>query len=267
MSSREIVLQTCNTISSPDFKAKIAQALPEGVSVDRFTRVTLTAIQQNPNILNGDRQTLYNAVIRCAQDGLQPDGKEAALVSYGDKVQYMPMIGGLRKIAAKYGITIAANAVHENDDFTYELGFEPTVTHRPPPLGQPRGEAIGAYAVATDREGRKYLEVMSKDEIEKVRSASRSGKSGPWAQWWGEMARKTVARRIWKQLPFYDMDDRDTSVLAAVDDDFEFSPPTPPAEPAPRTATSRPSGLQAALDQVEDADDEPTQDPNGDPGF
>jgi hypothetical protein len=34
-----------------------------------------------------------------------------------------------------------------------------------------------------------------------VRAVSRSKNSGPWTQWWDEMARKTVVRRLSKYLP------------------------------------------------------------------
>lgn len=221
MSNQELA-QVCQTIASTDFKAKVSQALPDGVTVDRFTRVTLTAIQQNPGVLQGERQSLYNAVIRCAQDGLQPDGREAALVVMGGTVSYMPMVGGLRKIAAKYGIRIATGVVYANDTFTYEFGVHPTKKHQPPPLGQPRGEVLGAWAEAMDAHGNVYLEVMDKDAIEKIRQVSRAKNSGPWSQHWDEMARKTVARRLFKQLPLYEMDDRDSSVVAAVDAEYDF---------------------------------------------
>jgi phage RecT family recombinase len=128
--ANDLVAHVCTTIQTPEFKSKLAQALPPGVSVDRFTRVTLTAIQQNPAVVNGDRASLYNAVTRCAQDGLLPDGKQAALVMFGNAVQYMPMIGGLRNIAAKHGIAMATGVVHKNDSFEYELGIEPRMVHK-----------------------------------------------------------------------------------------------------------------------------------------
>jgi len=43
--------------------------------------------------------------------------------------------------------------------------------------------------------------VMTKDEVEAIRKRSRAGKSGPWVTDWGEMAKKTVVRRLSKMLP------------------------------------------------------------------
>ena len=42
---------------------------------------------------------------------------------------------------------------------------------------------------------------MTVQEIEKVRSVSKTGKSGPWVQWWDEMAKKTVIHRLAKRVP------------------------------------------------------------------
>lgn len=71
--------------------------------------------------------------------------------------------------------------------------FDESVEHNPPKLDEPRGKAIGAYATAVLKDGSRLLEVMSLEEIEKVRKVSRASGNGPWVQWWGEMARKGKA--------------------------------------------------------------------------
>lgn len=230
LAQRDTVAEVCTTISSEEFGAKVQQALPASVTLDRFTRTTLTAIQQNPEVVTADRQSLYNAVIRCAQDGLLPDGREAALVVFtvkGEKkCQYLPMVFGLRKKAADHGFSLAAYVVYAEDAFDWELGMEPTVTHKPPPLGQPRGDAIGAYAVAANKiTGEKYLEVMSLQEIEQVRAVSRAATSeyGPWVKWWSEQARKTVAKRLFKQLPLGAIDESTERVLDAIDGEYALA--------------------------------------------
>lgn len=227
VAKRDAVTDVCVTINDPGFKTgKLAPALADsGLSVERFVRVATTALQLNPDVITkGTKASVLTSLIRCAQDGLLPDGKEAALVLFGQQATYMPMVGGLRKIASGYGFSISANVVHKNDEFAYELGLEPTLTHKPPALDVDRGDPIGAYAVAVGPDGRKYVEVMSRGEIEQVRAASRSGGSGPWAKWWGEMARKTVARRLFKSLPL-GADDRTARVLAADDDGFQLQGP------------------------------------------
>src|SRR3546814_9276399 len=51
------------------------------------------------------------------------------------------------------------------------------------------------------KDGSRLLELMRKSDIEKVRAVSRAKRNGPWVQWWSEMARKTVMRRLSKRLP------------------------------------------------------------------
>lgn len=183
----------------PEFKA----ALPPHITVEKFSRVAMTAVQNNPDLQKADRRSLFGSIIRLAQDGLLPDGREAALVIFGGKAQAMPMIGGILKRIRQSGEVskVSAQVVHENDHFIVKYGFDEDIEHSPPPLDQPRGKAIGAYATAVLKDGSRLLEVMSLEEIEKVRAVSRAAKNGPWVGWWGEMARKTVMRRLSKRLP------------------------------------------------------------------
>lgn len=231
LEKRTPMQQTLATITSENFIAKIRNALPENVSPERFVSVTVTAVKQNPELITADPDSLYNSIVRCAQDGLSPDGREAALVIFsgkdGKKVQYLPMIGGLRKVAAEDGFTLSAQVVCENDAFDYSLTPPWSVQHKPPKLGKDRGEIIGAYAIATDANGRLIIppEVMDRAEIEQVRKVSRAADSkfGPWINWYAEMCRKTVARRLFKQLPRGgEASERAQRILHAADSEFEF---------------------------------------------
>ena len=187
------------TAMAPEFKA----ALPTHVSVEKFTRVAMTAIQNTPALVNADRRSLFGACVRLAQDGLLPDGREAALVMFGDKAQAMPMIAGILKKIRQSGevAKVSAQVVYENDHFVVKYGFDEDVEHTPPSLDKPRGKPIGAYATAVLKDGSQMLEVMSLEQIEKVRNVSRAKGRGPWQDWWDEMARKTVMRRLAKRLP------------------------------------------------------------------
>lgn len=192
---------------------ELRAALPSHISVEKFARVAKTAVNNNPELLECDRKSLFGAIVRLAQDGLLPDNREAALVKfrskergqYIDKVQAMPMIFGILKKLRQSGdiAKVSAQVVYENDEFVWHLGFDEDVTHHPPPLNKPRGAAIGAYATAVLKDGSRLLEVMSLEEIERVRAVSKAkdNEYGPWANWWGEMARKTVMRRLSKRLP------------------------------------------------------------------
>ena len=212
---RESTQQLVSVVQSESYQQKFKQMLPPDVDVGRFTAVIIRAVQEDPNLAKPetDRASLLLACQRAAQDGLIPDKREGALVMYGKQVQWQPMILGLRKILATSGFDIRAEVVCENDTFDYDLGDNPTITHKAPPLGQKRGAVIGAYAIATGDDGRKYRAVMDRAEIDKVRNVSRS-QNGPWKDWFDEMAKKTVAKRLIKTLPI--TNDR---LRAAIDND------------------------------------------------
>lgn len=190
-------------------------ALPSHIKVDKFQRVVLTAVMSDPDLLHADRRSLIGAVTRAAQDGLLPDKREGALVIFNQKVkvdgkddwikavQWMPMIAGVLKKVRQSGeiASITANIVYEKDNFVWVQGDDESIEHTPPQLGTDRGAAIGVYAIATLKDGFKIREVMDINEIEKVRKVSKTGTFGPWKDWWEEMAKKTVIRRLSKRLP------------------------------------------------------------------
>ncbi len=212
-------------------QGQFALALPEHVSPEKFVRVVMTAVQANPDLLKADRQTLFGASMKCAQDGLLPDGREAALVCYGSSVSYLPMIAGILSKVRRSGElqTITAHVVYENDAFAYTLGDEERIDHQPN-LSGPRGKPIAVYGVAKTKDGGIYREVMSVEEVEAVRRVSRAKNNGPWVQWWGEMARKTVLRRLSKRLPM------STDLQQIFERDNEhYDLNAPPVEPKVRT--------------------------------
>jgi recombination protein RecT len=191
------IRKTLDTMA-PQFQA----ALPPQVTPEKFLRVVMTAVGQNKDLLNANRSTLYAACMKAAQDGLLPDGREGALVMYGQNVQWMPMVTGILKKIRNSGelAMIGAHLVHKNDPFKFWVDSDGEhLEHRPDIFGD-RGQEIGAYAIAKTKDGAFFVEPMTKAEIEEVRKVSRA-KNGPWQTWWGEMAKKTVIRRLSKRLP------------------------------------------------------------------
>lgn len=204
-------------------------ALPKHIAPDKFNRVVLTAVQQNPDLIIADRRSLLMAATKCAQDGLMPDGREAAFVIFNTKVkvdgreqwvkavQYMPMIAGIQKRAMNSGYisSLQGHVVYENDHFIWHQGTEEKLDHIPLFPGD-RGEPIGAYAVVRIKgEDRPMFRVMDKARIEKARAVSRNKDGTVWKMWWDEMAIKTVVRNLAKSLPA----DADIERVAARDDE------------------------------------------------
>lgn len=185
-------------------REQIQMVLPAQVGVDRFMRVALTAIGQNPALLAADRRTLFAASLKCAQDGLLPDGREAAFVVYDKSVQYMPMVAGVLKKVRNSGelASLTTNVVKHADTFRYWIDDAGDhITHEPAMLVEDRGPTVAVYAIAKTKDGGVYTEVMSRGQVEQVRAVSRAKNAGPWRDWYDEMARKTVLRRLAKRLP------------------------------------------------------------------
>lgn len=183
---------------APQFKV----ALPPQISPEKFIRVVMTAVQGNAKLLE-NRPALYGAAIKCATDGLLPDGKEAALVPYGLTVQYLPMVAGILKKVRNSGelADLSPHVVYANDVFDYWIDEKGEhLNHRPALTGE-RGDLTHVYAIARTKEGGAYIEVMSKAQIEQVRAVSKAKDNGPWVTWYDEQARKTVIRRLSKRLP------------------------------------------------------------------
>jgi recombination protein RecT len=234
---------------APQFKA----ALPSHIPVERFVRTTLTAVQTNPDLMEADRRTLFAAATRAAQMGLLPDGREGAIVTFGGKCSFMPMLGGILKLVRNSGelASIDAQIVYKADKFTYRPGIDLVPQHEPDWFGD-RGEVVGVYAVAKMKDGAAYVEILSKKQVEQVRAVSRSKNAGPWSTWWDEMARKTAIRRLAKRLPL------STDLDGVVHEDDElFMPPEqpaapaqPPADPPPADTPRRPSRLAKVAEQA-----------------
>jgi recombination protein RecT len=243
---------------------QFSAALPKHIPAERFMRVVLTAVQFTPELLECTKVSLFNAALKSAQDGLLPDGREAAMVvrknfRAGTKeVSYQPMIAGIRKKARNSGDIASwdAHVVCQNDHFQFQLGDNPQVNHSYD-LKLERGPMIGAYSVAVMKDGSKSYEVMSITDINRIRDQSDGWKSfsagkiksTPWSTAPEEMARKTVARRHAKALPMSsDLDD-----LVRRDDelyDFKGARESQEAiEPRPRDLTSRMDALAAPRQQ------------------
>lgn len=182
---------------------QLKAVLPSTIDPDKFINVVLVAVQKTPDLLRCNRQSLYNACRTCAQDGLIPDGKEAALVKFGETVQYMPMVYGILKKVRNSGElkNITAQVVYEKDQFDFWVDDNGEhVIHKPLMSGD-RGKPTHTYAVAKTKEEGTYVEVLTEDQIQDVKKASKA-KAGPWSgPFADEMRRKSAIRRLSKRLP------------------------------------------------------------------
>ena len=200
-----------NWLCSPAMQEKLAQGISKGVTAERLVRVVMQAVSRSPQLLECTRESLFSAVSCCAQVGLEPNLLgDAYLVPYKNnktggkyEAQFIPGYKGLVKLVRRSGelSSVSAEVVYAGDDFQYELGDCPRITHKrtdATDYGQP---IRYAYAVAHLRDGGIQRIVMTKAQVDKVRSGSAAGKYGPWQDHYEEMAKKTVLRALCKLLP------------------------------------------------------------------
>lgn len=190
---------------------QLKASLPAHLPLERFCRAAVIATQNNPDLLNADRQSLFNSLSRCAQDGLVPDNREAAMIIFNTKsgndwvkkVQYMPMVDGVLKRARQSGeiATITARAVYENDQFDYWIDEDGEHVQFRPNLHEERGAFKLVFAMAKTKSGELIVEPMAKNEVEKVRQASKNPDKGPWKDWYERMACKSSLHRLARRLP------------------------------------------------------------------
>ena len=205
-------------------REKFQEILPDTVEWSDFRSCFVTAVQRNWRLLEADRESLWLALQDCALAGLRPDGKEAALVIFGDdsqdeegnrvastanakkKVQLLPMVWGLTRLVHNTGLVadIRARCVYKGEHFRHweEDGQEHYEYRREvdPDFDDDPSKIIGAFAVIQFKDGSFKMDFMSRRQIERRRAVSRA-KKGPWGPWYDEQAMKTVLKHVMKGAP------------------------------------------------------------------
>lgn len=188
-----------------ELSAGWVRVLPKICTPERFARVAVTCIKKNSKLIlalqtKEGKKSLAEAFMKCAELGIEPDGRRAYLIPYKNDIQLIIDYKGIAELAMRSGMisNIHADKVCDNDDFEYNIGE--ITTHRIH-FRRPRGEAYAYYAIVTFKDGTKKCEVMSKDEVDAIRKRSKSPNNGPWVTDYDEMAKKTVFKRLSKWLP------------------------------------------------------------------
>lgn len=186
-------------------KEDIQATCSQTVTAERLIKLAMLAYNRSPELRKCSPESIYVALLYCAELGLEPNPLgHAYLVPFGNECVFIPGYRGLVKLALRSGqiATLDADVVHEKDEFHWEkVDGIPHFKHKPYLGKDDPGEVIAAYAAATMRDGRVQMRVLSRRDIDKVRESSRAKNSGPWKDWFEEMAIKTAIRRASKLWP------------------------------------------------------------------
>lgn len=152
-----------------------------------------------------NQASLQNAIINVASIGisLDPASKHAYLVPRGSKVCLDISYMGLMHLAQQTGSILwgQAKLVYATDIYE-NTGIDSAPAHKSNPFASnnDRGPVVGAYCTAKTADGSYLTEEMNIDELNKIKSSSKSA-DGPWKTWPEEMMRKSVVKRASKYWP------------------------------------------------------------------
>lgn len=195
----------------PGFKL----ALPPDFSADRFARLLLTALRNNPKLQQCTPESFLASAMLAAQAGLEPNTPlhEASIIPYNNKTQnkieaqFQIEYRGLIKLAYNSGLVLSIDydKIAENDTLVFIKGTNPKFEHTPSLKGD-RGNAYAYYAIAEIQGGGKALVVKTKEEILKhAQRFSQSYKYDTKSAWHTDMdamAIKTCLKELCdKKLP------------------------------------------------------------------
>src|SRR5512146_2660794 len=187
---------------APHFEQVLAGVMP----VERLIRTALISAEKNPNLLNCDRQSFFNAIMTAGVLGLEMDGVtgQAFPIPFKGKIQCIIGYKGYNTLGARAGLTIDGQVVREGDEFDYELGTNAFVKHKPK-LGV-GARIIGAWSMAAASGRPPIIAVLGIDELMEVKKKSPAGNKSdsPWNDptiGFPAMCSKTAKRRLCRSLP------------------------------------------------------------------
>ena len=202
------------------FETRTAQRLQQNaiMTVAQNAKLMEVAIK-NPGAL---AMQVYNFVAL----GLDMNMKEAYLVPFGNEIVPIIDYKGLVKLVNNFGkpevSKIDFDLAREKDYINMENG---TLPHTYKPFFD-RGGLIGVYCSVLYENGETVYTLVDKEEIEKIKSSSRSssGKDSPWNKWEESMWIKTAIRKAMKTITLdFGKYDELHRTFERADDDVDFN--------------------------------------------
>ena len=201
---QNVVLKQTNNMLATMLERE-SGALPKNFNPLRFKQNALAVLNDlDITKMKGQEFNLARCLMKRAYLGLDFFNKECYVITYGGKPQFMTDYKGEEKLCKKYSINpikdIYAKLVREGDFFEEVIDSgKQYINFKPVPFNT--SSIIGAFAVVYYKDGSMAYETMSKAEIEYIRDNFSKSKNGSvWTKSFGEMAKKTVLRRLCKHI-------------------------------------------------------------------
>lgn len=180
-------------------------ALPKDFNMARFAQNAISVVMNNDQLSRfEDKKQVIAGLVKGAYLGLDFMNNECYLIPYQKTLRFQMSYTGLIKFAKKYSIRtiqdIYAKVVRDGDEFTEKVvNGQPSIDFSPLPFND--SDPKGVFAVVLYKDGGMEYEAMSTKEVNDLRTKySKVSDSGAWKNSWGEMAKKTVLRRLCKHI-------------------------------------------------------------------
>lgn len=189
-----------SVLQSEGFKKQIENALPKHLDSKRIARTIMTEFRKIPKLIECNKMSVLGSIMKACQLGLEiGDGLgHSYLIPYKRECNLIIGYKGYIDLAMRSNkvISITCRSVRKMDHFEIEYGLDEKLIHKPNYLSSERGELCGFYAIVSLKSGGKIFEFMTVSELEKFK------KDNPfWNNYYEEMAKKTVLRRLFKTTP------------------------------------------------------------------
>ncbi|MNS22443.1 recombination and repair protein RecT [compost metagenome] len=217
------------------------EAMPSNFNKTRFLQNCMTVLQDTKGIEQCDATSVARTMLKGAFLGLDFFNKECYAIVYAGQVQFQTDYKGEKKLAKKYSVRpvkdIYAKLVREGDDFREEVkDGQQTIQFIPKPFND--GAVLGAFAVALFDDGGMVYEVMTAAEIEATRkNYSKQANGQAWTKSPGEMYKKTVLRRLCKNIEL-DFDTIEQAQAFEDSSDFDMNKEPKPQQASPLNANT-----------------------------
>lgn len=197
--------------------------LPKHLTGERMMQIIVNAIDRKPDIKECELSSVIGAIMQSSILGFKPVDSlgQVYFVPYNDRKtgkKYLQMqIGykGYIDLARRSGQIkmLYAHVVREGDHFKYEFGLEEKLEHIPG--DNPDGEITHVYAVAHYKDGGYNFIVLTRSQIEKLRTRNPTQGAVPSQAWKTDYDKMAMAKAIKQLSTFMPLSDEMQSAVAS----------------------------------------------------
>lgn len=204
--TRRRMVDDLNKTTTAVVKSSMHTLAQYGLNHEEFAMVMCEALLSNPEVMECTESTVAKALRRACQDGLVPDGQEAAITTFKDRktgeklATYMPMKQGLARLWHEaVGCELVTGIVRDGDDVqvTMGAGIDPSIVVKRDPFREKQGAVRGVY-LWTHIPGEQFARLIlwTKEDIDRRRSSSFASENGPWSKWYPEKAQTSLQKHF-----------------------------------------------------------------------